>query len=145
MEYQVLLNWITAGLHKVESSEKRQALEGDKERKEYCEIIYSNSMKTSPGLNLDIRDELVKVFREVVVSLSLLVTIKRLILYILKLKVLETVKIWEFTEWCDRQQTNWRRTSVKRKLTGYTVLLNRLYDGFICAKTTGMRYLRQHW
>lgn len=55
-------------------------------------------MKTSPGLNLDVSDELVKVFREVVVRLSLLVIIKRLILYTLKLKVLETGKTWEFTE-----------------------------------------------
>lgn len=103
MEHQVLLSWVTAGLHKYESSEKRQTLEGDKERKEYCEIIDSNSKKTSPGLNLDVSDELVKVFREVVVRLTLLVITKRLILYTLKLKVLETGKIWEFTEWCDRQ------------------------------------------
>ena len=116
MEYQVLLSWITAGLHKYESSEKRQALEGDTEIKECCEIVYSKSMKTRPGLNLDISDELVKVFREVVVRLSLLVTIKRLILYILKLKVLETGKIWEFTEWCDRQQTELKEDFCKEEI-----------------------------
>jgi len=55
-------------------------------------------MKTSPRIKFDISDELVELFREVIVKLSLAVTIKRLILYILKLKALETGKIWEFTE-----------------------------------------------
>lgn len=55
-------------------------------------------MKICARLNLDISDEVVKVFREVVLRLNLLVTRKRLILYILKLKVLETGKIWELAE-----------------------------------------------
>lgn len=50
-------------------------------------FIYSNSVKTHPGLNLDISDKLVKVLREGIVILSLLVSIKRL--YIRKSKMLE--------------------------------------------------------
>lgn len=62
LEYQMLPSWITV--------EKRLTLEeGDKGKKGML-WTYSNFMQTSPGLNLDISDELVKLPRDAVVRLT---------------------------------------------------------------------------